>query len=186
MITIVSGLPRSGTSLMMQMLEAGGMDVLADGVRQPDGGNPKGYYEYDKVKRLEADASWLAEAEGKVLKVVSFLLRSLPATFRYQVVFMERDLEEVLASQRELLHRLGNDGADDEARMRRSFERHLNGIRTWLETAHHMDVVDCDYNRLLREPEPVVAEIAVRISADLDPARMIAAVDPALYRRRRG
>lgn len=170
---------------MMQMLEAGGMEVLADAVRQPDDGNPRGYYEYARVKQLEKDASWLGEAEGKALKVVSLLLRSLPRRFRYQVVFMDRELGEVLDSQRELLRQLGNEGDEDEARMRHSFERHLARIRAWLETAEHLKTIYCDYNRLLHDTEPVVAEIVSRLDADLDPAPMVSVVDPSLYRQRR-
>ena len=116
MITVVSGLPRSGTSLMMQMLEAGGMETVTDGQRAPDADNPKGYYELERVKRLKEDHAWLAEAEGKALKVVSMLLYDLPADFRYRVLFMERDLDEILSSQRTMLARRGTGEGESRSR----------------------------------------------------------------------
>mgnify|MGYP001577310805 CR=1 FL=1 len=110
-ITVVSGLPRSGTSLMMQILEAGGLPVLCDGVRTPDANNPRGYYEYEKVKGMGRDASWIGEAEGKVVKVVSLLLYHLPPDHRYRVIFMTRRMDEILSSIRQII-------ADDEASAR--------------------------------------------------------------------
>ena len=186
MITVVSGLPRSGTSLMMQMLRAGGMHLLVDDQRPADEGNPNGYFEDARVKRLERDASWIREAEGKVVKVVSLLLQALPREHRYQVVFMERDLEEILASQRKLLRRLGGEGDEDDARLRRSFGQHLERVRAWLAGADHVTTIYCDYSRLVREPERAVADLTSRLEVDLDSTRMIAVVDPALYRQRRG
>ena len=105
MITIVSGLPRSGTSLMMQMLESGGLPVLCDGERQADTDNPKGYFEWERIKQLPKDPSLIAEAEGKVVKVISQLILSLPAGHDYRVVFMQRPLPEVLKSQDKMLQR---------------------------------------------------------------------------------
>src|SRR5437764_1475845 len=98
-IIVVSGLPRAGTSLMMQMLDNGGIEVLTDGVRAADTDNPRGYYELEKVKRLKQDASWLPQARGKVFKMVSQLLYDLPASEAYRVLFMERDFDEMLRSQ---------------------------------------------------------------------------------------
>ncbi len=109
-ITVVSGLPRTGTSMMMKMLEAGGMGVVADNVRQADIGNPEGYYEFEKVKEIKEDISWLAGAQGKVFKMVSMLLYDLPKDFHFKVVFMERDLDEVLISQRKMLDMMGKAG----------------------------------------------------------------------------
>jgi len=109
-ITVVSGLPRSGTSMMMQMLGAGGLAVLTDGKRGADADNPRGYYEYEAVKSLGQDASWLASAGGKAVKIVSALLIHLPDGFDYRVIFMRRPIAEVLASQRAMLDRLGHAG----------------------------------------------------------------------------
>ena len=119
-IIIVSGLPRSGTSLMMQMLSHGGLEVLTDNVRTADVDNPRGYYELEQAKRVRADASWLPDARGKVVKMVSQLLYDLPPTERYRIIFMERDLEEMLASQERMLERLGRAAAPRDA-MKRSY-----------------------------------------------------------------
>src|SRR5512139_2049136 len=106
-VIIVSGLPRSGTSMLMKMLEAGGVPLVTDGVRTPDEDNPKGYYEVERVKDLanEQDKTWLRQSKGKGLKVISYLLKSLPADVNYKVVFIRREIEEVLASQKKMLDR---------------------------------------------------------------------------------
>src|SRR5260370_20318317 len=114
MITIVSGLPRSGTSLMMQMLDAGGLPVLSDGERRADTDNPKGYLEWERIKQLPKDPSLIAEAEGKVVKVISQLILSLPSDHEYRIVFMQRPLPEALKSQEEMLRRRGNPDSTDE------------------------------------------------------------------------
>jgi len=126
MITIVSGLPRSGTSLMMQMLSAGGLPVLSDGERKADTDNPKGYLEWERIKQLPKDSSLIAEAEGKVVKVISQLILSLPPGHEYRVVFMERPLPEVLKSQDEMLRRRGNANSNtDTLAIEAAFQRHL-------------------------------------------------------------
>src|SRR5271170_1908144 len=126
MITIVSGLPRSGTSLMMQMLGAGGFSVLSDGERKADTDNPRGYLEWERIKQLPKDPSVIAEAEGKVVKVISQLILSLPSGPDYRVVFMQRPLPEVLKSQDEMLRRRGNaDSITDNSAMGEFFQRHL-------------------------------------------------------------
>src|SRR4026209_2745330 len=93
-IVVVSGLPRSGTSMMMQMLQAGGLEILTDAVRTPDGSNPKGYFEFEAVKDLDKGQApaWLAGARGKAVKIVSSLVRWLPESNDYQVIFMQRNL----------------------------------------------------------------------------------------------
>src|SRR3954453_3930250 len=123
-IVIVAGLPRSGTSLMCQMLDNGGVEVVTDRLRTPDTDNPRGYYELEKVKKIKEDASWLPEARGKAFKMVSQLLYDLPATERYRVIFMQRDLDEVLVSQEKMLERLGRPAAPREP-MARAFLAHL-------------------------------------------------------------
>src|SRR5260370_42198447 len=111
MITVVAGLPRSGTSLMMQMLEVGGLPVLSDGERQADTDNPKGYFEWERIKQLPKDPSLIAAAEGKVVKGISQLILSRPQGHDYRVVFMQRPLPEVLKSQDKMLRRRGNTGS---------------------------------------------------------------------------
>ena len=134
MITIVSGLPRSGTSLMMQMLVAGGMQSLSDGERRADPDNPRGYLEWERIKQLPNDPGCIAEGEGKVVKVISRLLLSLPASHEYRVIFMQRPLPEVLASQDQMLRRRGTykEGADP-ALITTAFEKHLREVYAWLE-----------------------------------------------------
>ena len=140
LITVVSGLPRSGTSLMMSMLEAGGLPPLTDDIRQADEDNPKGYYEYEHVKKLKEDAAWLADARGKSVKIISALLMQLPAAYTYKVVFMRRNMREILASQRHMLVRRGEAGdpiGDEE--MSALFNRHLQQVETMAgATAEHL------------------------------------------------
>ena len=136
-IIIVSGLPRSGTSLMMQMFAAAGIEPVTDRCREADADNPRGYFELEAAKRLKQESAWLADARGKALKVVSQLLFDLPATERYRIVFMERDLDEVLASQETMLARLGRPAAPRE-RMRAAFQAHLRQVDAWLEQQPHI------------------------------------------------
>src|SRR6202161_439394 len=134
MITIVSGLPRSGTSLMMQMLDAGGLSVLSDGERKADTDNPKGYLEWERIKQLPKDPSLIAEAEGKVVKIISQLILSLPSGHEYRVIFMQRPLPEVLKSQDEMLKRRGTykEGANPAA-ISAAFEKHLREVYAWMD-----------------------------------------------------
>jgi len=184
-ITVVSGLPRSGTSLMMQILEAGGLPVLCDGLRTADANNPRGYYEYEKVKAMARDASWIGEAEGKVLKVVSLLLYNLPADHRYRVIFMTRRMDEVLSSQSAMLGKLGrSDKGPADAQMAQYYERHLAKLDAWLPQQKHAEVLRCCYNDLLKDPTPVLKAVCAFLKRDLAMDRMLAAIDPALYRQR--
>lgn len=184
MITVVSGLPRSGTSLMMQMLHAGGHDILCDDHRQPDPDNPRGYFELDKVRSLERDATWVAEAEGKAIKVISFLLRSLPPGHEYRVIFMHRNLDEVLASQAQMLHRLGQPTGPESTLMRSHFERHLKSITEWISRQNHFRMHTCEFTGVLRSPAAAATAITEFLEAPLRIQDMAAAVDHTLYRQR--
>jgi len=185
-VTVVSGLPRSGTSMMMRMLEAGGLPVLVDGLRPPDEDNPCGYYEFERVKRLERDTAWLPEARGKAVKIISALLRHLPASERYRVVFMRRDLGEVLSSQRAMLRRRGGPtDATPDTQMARWFTDHLRDVERWLATQPHCDVLYVSYNDLLANPAPAVGEVVAFCGGALDAARMGEVVSPRLHRQRR-
>ncbi len=148
-IIVVSGLPRSGTSLMMQMLHKGGLEVMTDNVRTPDTDNPRGYYEFEQVKKIKGDKSWLPDARGKVVKMVSQLLYDLPASESYRVVFMERDLDEVLASQEKMLARLGRPAVPRE-QMKRSFNLHLEKLNDWLPRQAHLKVLRVRYDALVK------------------------------------
>lgn len=185
-VVVVSGLPRSGTSLMMAMLAAGGLPPLTDGQRQADVSNPKGYYEYERVKKLpEGDVAWLAEAHNRAVKVISALLQHLPSQHQYRVLFMQRRMEEVLASQRRMLLDQGQmaDDADDE-QLARAFERHLARVQTWLARQSNMQVLYVNYNALLVDPTPHVAAVNRFLGGWLNEAAMMRVVDPSLYRQR--
>jgi hypothetical protein len=189
MITIVSGLPRSGTSLMMQMLEAGGMAVLSDGERQPDKDNPKGYLEWERIKQLKKDASVIAEAEGKVVKVISEFVQSLPAGHEYRIVFMQRPLPEILKSQDEMLRRRGNadsiaSSSAETYAIEEFFQKHLLEMNKWVAGQENMKMLRVHYHRVLREPRPVAEEVAVFLQVPLDIDAMVKQVDGSLYRNR--
>lgn len=159
-ITIVSGLPRSGTSMMMKMLEQGGLPVVTDRLRTADDDNPNGYYEFEPVKKTRDDPSWLPDARGKVVKMVYSLLRDLPADFKYRVVFMRRALPEVIASQNKMLRRHGKDPKPgDDALMMGLFEKELQKIEEWLELQPNFETVYVWYNELLGGPQETVKVI---------------------------
>jgi hypothetical protein len=185
MITIVSGLPRSGTSLMMQMLAAGGMPILSDGERQADTDNPKGYLEWERIKQLPKEPAIIAEAEGKVVKVISQLLLSLPPSYDYRVIFMQRPLPEVMASQDEMLRRRGTyDAGVDTSAVTRAFRDHLYDVHTWLNRKPHIAVLRLNYHQILREPRKTAESVAKFLGATLDVEAMVRQVDQALYRQR--
>lgn len=184
-ITIVSGLPRSGTSLMMRMLAAGGMDVVTDGERSADEDNPRGYFELEAVKRTDADASWLVDARGKAVKVISALLVDLPPGHLYRVIFMRRRLDEVLASQKVMLERRGEPQASPDAEMKELLASHVAAVERTLRAGAHFQTLYVSYNRLLEEPGAQIARLNGFLSGALDPDKMLAAVEPGLYRQRR-
>jgi Sulfotransferase domain len=185
-ITLVSGLPRSGTSMMMKMLEAGGLPVLADHVRTADEDNPEGYYEFERVKKIEHDQAWLDDARGRVVKMVSALLKHLPPTHRYKVVFMRRNLEEVLASQRQMLIRRGKPtDTTSDGKMAGFFASHLRRTEHWLAEQPNIDVLYVNYNELMHDAEPHCAVVVRFLGLPLDTARMASVVSDRLYRQRR-
>ena len=184
-IAVVTGLPRSGTSLMMQMLAAGGMPVLADERRPADAGNPRGYLEFEPVKRTRQDTSWIAEAPGKAVKVVHALLDALPTGPQYRVLFIRRDLDEVLASQAALLGQLNRSGsAIPRERLAAALAAQLSRARAWLEQQPNVRVLDIEHRALILNPPDVAARVNQFLGGGLDEGRMSAVVDPALYRHR--
>lgn len=184
-IIIVSGLPRSGTSLMMKMLEAGGLPPLTDGERAADSDNPRGYYEFERVKQLpDGDHAWLDQARGKAIKIISSLLQHLPPGYHYRVIFMRRALAEVLASQRAMLVRRGVANPEQDAEMERIFRTHLAATEAWLAARPNFQTLYVDYNQLLSEPDGLVADLVDFLPSTLDASRMKAVIDPALYRQR--
>ncbi len=187
-VIVVSGLPRSGTSMMMKMLEAGGLEVLTDHLRRPNEDNPQGYYEFERVKKLpEGDTVWLSNAEGKVVKVISALLMHLPSEHTYKILFMRRSMEEILASQKQMLVRRGEptDKVDD-AEMSRLFEKHLQEVQTWLGRQPYITYLDVNYNVMLRDPRPQLSYVCSFLDHALDLEKMVEVVDPALYRQKKG
>ncbi len=186
-IIVVSGLPRSGTSMMMQMLAAGGIDVMTDELRQADTDNPRGYFEFEPVKAMaEADdTSWLDAAHGKAIKIISSLLQYLPADRTYKVLFMERNLQEVLASQKHMLEHLDKpvDAADDAA-MTAQFTRHLGQVKAWLRTQSHIDVLYLRHADVIAAPRAVAERIQAFLGQPLQVEAMVAEVEPQLYRNR--
>jgi hypothetical protein len=185
MITIVSGLPRSGTSLMMQMLVAAGMTALSDGERVADVDNPRGYLEWERIKTLPNDPGCIAEGEGKVVKVISRLLLSLPAGHDYRVIFMQRPLPEVLASQDEMLRHRGTykEGANP-AIMSAAFEKHLREVYAWLEGKSYVKSMMLPYHDVLKEPKAASQKIAQFLDTSLNLDAMVQQVDGSLYRNR--
>jgi hypothetical protein len=183
-IIVVSGLPRSGTSLMMQMLAAGGVEVVTDNIRTADTDNPRGYYELEQVKRIKRDSSWLPQTRGKAFKMVSQLLYDLPPGESYRILFMERDLDEVLASQEKMLRRLGRPAAPRE-QMKRSFTLHLTALHDWLRQQPNMRVLCVRYADLVERPAEQAERVGVFLGGRADAARMAGSVDPALYRNRK-
>lgn len=188
-IIVVSGLPRSGTSLMMKMLNAGGVPILVDHLRTADDDNPQGYYEYEPVKQLDkGQVDWLPKAQGKAVKVISALLPHLPLDYNYQVIFMQRRLAETLASQHKMLQNRGQvtNLLDDESQLTDLFQQHLAEIRQWLNQHPNFQQLDVDYNELVASPQPAVRAINRFLGGHLDEPQMLGAIDPTLYRNRRG
>jgi hypothetical protein len=182
-VTVVSGLPRSGTSMVMKMLEAGGLTVLTDRLRGADADNPKGYYEFERVKKLREDKAWLPEAVGKVVKVISFLLRELPAEYFYRIIFVRRAMDEVLASQRQMLSRRGEPDTTDDGEMAAAYAKHLAQVYTWLERQANISVLYVDHRRVIEAPAEM-AEAMSGFLGGLDAEAMTAVVDPSLHRQR--
>lgn len=180
-IIIVSGLPRSGTSLMMQMLHRGGMPTLTDGEREADSSNPNGYFELEQVKKLKTDASWVAAARNLAVKVVSQLLFDLPPTERYRVVLMERNLDEVLLSQATMLERNGRQGGPS-AILKEAYRKHLEALDRWLGVQSHMKVLRVKHAAVISQPGEQAIRVNEFLGGKLDVEQMAVAVDPNLYR----
>lgn len=185
-IVVVSGLPRSGTSMMMQMLEAGGLEIVSDGVRTADESNPLGYYELERVKDLESvsDWSWLGQARGRAVKVIAYLVRYLPSDFNYKVVFMHRTLDEVLASQTKMLTRRGEADDSDDARLRELYVDHLARTRSLLAHRPCFETLYVRYQDVLVGGLEQAARVNAFLGGRLDPEAMAGVVDPSLYRNR--
>jgi hypothetical protein len=185
-ITIVSGLPRSGTSMMMQALVAGGAEPFTDDKRAPDESNPRGYFEHAAVKGLAKDGRFLALAKGKVVKVVAPLLPMLPPRFRYRVVFMDRDIHEVLGSQDRMLGRRSKNGPKEAFRMglHDAYRKQLAKADAWQAAHPNVEMVHVSHAKVIQDPRSEMHRVNGLLGGKLDPEAMAAAVDPTLYRTR--
>jgi hypothetical protein len=188
-VIVVSGLPRSGTSMMMNMLTAAGLPTVIDEIRTADEDNPKGYFEDERVKDLDKmeDKTWVTACKGKVIKVISFLLMDLPEDCRYKVIFMRRDLEEVIASQNKMLVRRDEPVGtrEDDEKMIKRYRMHLKKTEFLLDDEPNYDCLEILYTDALKDPLQQARRIADFLRMDLDVEKMAGAVDPSLYRNRR-
>jgi hypothetical protein len=184
-ITVVSGLPRSGTSMAMQALEAGGMPILTDGLRQLDEDNPKGYYEFEPVKKTKEDSSWVPTAVGKAVKIIYRLIYDLPDGYDYRVIFMLRDINEVLASQKLMLQRSGNQGARvGDEKLAALFKRQITEFEDWIANKQRFSILWINYKDMISSPMAVCKTINGFLDGVLDIDAATAIVDPSLYRNR--
>ncbi len=184
-IVIVSGLPRSGTSMMMQMLDTGGLEVFTDGVRKSDENNPKGYYEHELVKSLSRNKTWMKDAMGKVVKVISQLIFELPANYRYKIIFMERDLDEVIQSQHKMLIRDGKAKEDSiNIRVVNAFKQNLERIHTWVPKQQNMEIIFVSHRNLINNPVEELKKVNDFLGGTLDTKAMATVVDKNLHREK--
>ena len=184
-VTIVSGLPRSGTSMMMRMLEAGGIEILFDNRRKADEDNPKGYYEFEKVKTIKKDSSWLASAESKAFKMVSMLLYDLPSNWEYRIVFMKRNIDEILASQKRMLERSDRNNSNvSDKEMSILFNKHLAEVEKWLGKQNNINTLYISYNDTILKPLEAIQKLNRFLGNELYIDKMAKIVNKSLYRQR--
>jgi hypothetical protein len=186
-VIVVTGLPRSGTSMAMQMLAAAGVPVVTDGIRQAGEDNPKGYFEDERVKDLHKeseDRGWVRDARGKAVKIISFLLKDLPETNNYKVIFMKRALPEVLASQKKMLERRNEVDESGDERMLELWENHLWRVKYLLKHADQFETLEVAYSDVIGDPLREARRIRDFLELRAEPETMAAAVDEKLYRNR--
>jgi hypothetical protein len=186
-VIVVSGLPRSGTSMMMKMLDATGLPIMTDHERTADGDNPKGYFEYERVKNLgeETDKSWVRDARGKVLKVISHLLEALPDDNFYRVILMRRDFDEIIASQNKMLVRRAEENPIEDAAAKEAYIRHLVDVRFMVRKRPNFEMIEVHFTQALQAPQTFVEEVSAFLGGRLDTDAMRAVIDPELYRNRK-
>lgn len=187
-IIVVSGLPRSGTSMMMKILDAGGFPIVTDNLREADEDNPKGYYELEEVKALgNGEPEWIKDASGKVVKIISFLLQYLPNAYPYKILFMRRSVDEILASQRKMLERRGEVSRESDEKVAETFNEHLKRVKVWLSNQKNIEVLYIDHRALLEDPSTVVDQVVDFLDVDLPTevrSKMAEVPDQKLYRNR--
>lgn len=170
--------------MMMKMLEAGGVPPLCDQQRVADLDNPNGYYEFEPVKQTKQDASWLNQAPGKAVKMVYSLLYDLPVDRKYDVIFMRRDLSEILASQQHMLKNKGLTSNVDDSRMAALFAKEITRFQRWISTANHINCIEVLYNDVASGSANPIADINSHLGHSLNTSAMSSIVDPSLYRNR--
>jgi tetratricopeptide (TPR) repeat protein len=180
-IIIVSGLPRSGTSMMMQMLYAGGFQIMTDEKRHPDENNPLGYFEYEPVKRLASDSQWLNNANGKVVKIISQLLYFLPSNQRYKIIYMKRNLDEVVTSQQKML---GKSKENISLSVYESFKREYDKMKKWVKLRPNISLIEIDYLDVIENPVEECIKVNNFLGNKLEVEKMAAKPKPELYRNR--
>jgi predicted AlkP superfamily phosphohydrolase/phosphomutase/tetratricopeptide (TPR) repeat protein len=178
---IVSGLPRSGTSMMMQMLEAGGIEIFTDSVRTPDENNPKGYLEHNIVKTIKNNKTWLPQAEGKAVKIIAQLLQYLPAGYKYKIIFMLRDMNEVLTSQQKML---GKNQDVLPLHLAGAFQKTLDQVKTWSSQQVNVDLLYLNYSDVIDNPDEAAENINTFLKMQLDTENMASSILPELYRNK--
>lgn len=184
---VVSGLPRSGTSMMMKMLEAGGQVILTDNLREADANNPNGYYEFERVKKLkDGDFGWIADSKGKVVKIVTGLIMYLPSDYKYKIIFMQRAMNEVLSSQKKMLGRLGKEDdkiADDK--MAKIYQEHLKQVNAWIAKQPNIEVLYVNYNDMIDAPFASLTNVNGFLGGEMDVDVMAGVINQDLYRERK-
>ncbi len=171
--------------MMMKMLSEGGLPVVTDSVRGADEDNPNGYFEYEPIKQLaDGRKDWLAEANQKAIKVISALLEHLPTEHQYKVIFMERDLKEILASQLKMLSHRHEESQIGDAELEEQFRTHLQAVKFWLARQPNIDVLYVNYKELISNPEPQCRAIVEFLSVPLDVAKLSSVPNERLYRNR--
>lgn len=184
-IVVVSGLPRSGTSMMMKMLAQGGVPIVMDGQREADEDNPNGYFEIELSKKLkDGEINWIYEAQGKAVKVISYLLEYLPANLTYDIVFMDREIHEVLASQKKMLQRRGETSSITDEEMEAQFRAHLKAVKYWAARQPNMRIHYVNYTEAVNSPSTVAPSIAEFLNQPLDVQAMQSVPSESLYRNR--
>ena len=184
-IYIVSGLPRTGTSLMMKMLEAGGLSVVTDDIRSADTDNPKGYYELEKVKNIFNDNDWLKTIKGRSIKMVSQLLLKIPKENTYKIIFMKRDLKEVIMSQKKMLiNRKKKLPLVNDDTLEKFYLNHLNKITSFIDQSSNIDVRYIYFNKLMKSPLSELRKLQNDFINNINMDNMIKMIDTSLYRNR--
>ncbi len=184
-VVVVSGLPRSGTSMMMKMLAEGGLASVVDNLREADEDNPNGYFEIEEVKALkDGQTRWIYEAPGKVVKVISYLLEFLPADLAFDVIFMDREIHEVLASQKKMLARRNEVSTISDEEMEKQYREHLKAVKYWLPRQTNMRVMYVKYDQMVKSPQTLVPSILEFLDLPLNAEAMIVVPNPSLYRNR--